>query len=145
MGKFYYNKYEKYVELKSGKCPICQTDWRQIIEDSKIGVETYIKDVSSLKEDPNFKTKDISTYNENDIKETFTFFSSIGTIVKLLCFLLAILLAIFAIAQIEESSEVVFIGVILAGIMCLMGIIFDKNAKWKAYMLQINYEIMKKK
>ncbi len=134
MRKFYCNKCKKDVDLINGKCPLCKTDWEKIIGES-------IKNIEDIDYDED------SNVMENDIESIFNFYLKIANIGKYLSLIVVAFILVVVATNMDRMDEpVLFLveAIIVAVSIGLFGFMFEKNVKWKAYMLKINSEILKK-
>lgn len=134
MKNFYCNNCNQDVELEDGKCPICKNNWGKVI-DNAMNPKVVNGEENSI---------------EEDITETISFYIRIAKIGKdIFAILAALLLAlsIFYVALVIYEGQLVFmiISLIISGIMIFSGFLFEKNMRWKAYMLQASLKISKNK
>ena len=149
MEKFYCNSCDKFVELIDGKCPRCGTNWAEIISNAVSNDSAY-NYIDSTETDKNSssKTNYVETYetsNTNDIEDTYLFFLDWALVVKIFFFVLAGIVALMAFIWSGDTEGSSFMLLIPSAILVLCGIILEKSFKWKAYMLQTNYDISTKK
>lgn len=132
MKNFYCNECEEVVELQNGKCPKCGTDWEKI------------KKESQTKNESNVNNQLLDT-DDFDISTTWNFFINYAYALKIVLFIVAGILALLAIFYIGETEAMSLLLLPVAGALIFVAIFVEKNFKWKAYMLQTNYNIMTKK
>ena len=148
MEKFYCNICNKDVKLENGKCPNCGTDWKKIITEPDIDGEPILFYDNTNKNQKDNNKAYISNTLKNksdDIKETYSFYLRTANIGKYIILLFATVIAIFSILLLEStdgfSLSILFIAFVLVG----YAFVFEKNFKWKAYMLKLVYMNKNKK
>lgn len=148
MEKFYCNVCDKLVELNNGKCPMCNTNWESIVSNVN-KIEPLYEQTNDMSDDINLKEKVVNTFNKNelndDIKDTWTFFLNMAKVGKYICFVMAIIIVVISLKYIEENSIVTLLLLVPSCILVFYGFLFEKNLKWKAYMLQTNYTLTTKR
>ncbi len=139
--KFYCNNCETEVELINGICPKCNTNWKQIIEETtnnKEEFESYQASLNFTNTNSNLKV----TESENiDINKTNSLLLFWGKAVKIGFIVIGIVVIILDILLSSIVSFPPIVGTVIGIILLFLGPIFESIIKWMAYLLDTNRKI----
>lgn len=145
MSKFFCSMCDKDVTLENGKCPICKADWSDFVDEesyvknklNKMEKEVEVVEVVEEKEEKVFNEKE-------DMITTYKWFIKNAKMSFDVCCFFAIVCFILAFIFIEDSDGASLFLIGVAVVILGYGIIFEKNLKWKGYMLKTNIDKSRK-
>ena len=151
--KYYCPNCDWEVQEGDPKCYNCdqELDWdegetnaiKKIVKEKVEEKEEYFE---NREEEKKASKKDKEKQINQDIKETYKFFLSIAKIYSILFYIIGIILLILGIVAAVGMENDIGIGLlftcIILGIICIgIGVLYEKNLKYKAYVLRSLHEI----